>query len=407
MPRRISLWVLTILLFIGTAFVWQSLRAQTSSLPYSLPNDNAGCPSNCRQIQWKAGSDLWNNGSLPVYSPQVACSGAVGDGVTDNTTAINNCINSAANGTAVYLPAGTYFINGAVQLKSDVVLRGAGPPTQLNLGASGKLTTRNFSTSSNLTPSTSYGCNPTSSCVPYHLSGTPGKGDTSVIISSGSVSTGQWIMITSDDDPTLVNATGTDGLCRWCGANNGFQTMDQIVQVTNVSGSTLTLSRPLYYKLFTNPSYRVITFPTQKAGYEYFHVTATADIGSSPIIRLQGCLYCWVKGVETQNTGSSSGAVHVEVDYSYGDEIRDGYYHDQRSGASGSGYGIHFMFLNSDHKPPRLRIRGRRIRDSHPLQLCGRRLYRRPDVSRFRSNLARGPPVYGSVRGQCHFASYR
>ena len=38
------------------------------------------------------------------------------------------------------------------------------------------------------------------------------------------------------------------------------------------------------------------------------------------------------------------------MDYSYGDEIRDNYVHDQRSGASGSGYGIYFQFTNSDSK---------------------------------------------------------
>ena len=36
------------------------------------------------------------------------------------------------------------------------------------------------------------------------------------------------------------------------------------------------------------------------------------------------------------------------MDFSYGDEIRDNYLHDQRSGASGAGYGIYFQFVNSD-----------------------------------------------------------
>jgi hypothetical protein len=40
----------------------------------------------------------------------------------------------------------------------------------------------------------------------------------------------------------------------------------------------------------------------------------------------------------------------MELDYSYGNEIRDSYFHDQRSGASGSGYGIYFQFTNGDHK---------------------------------------------------------
>jgi len=351
---------LAVLTLLGVALTAQHLLAQGTA--YDLPNDNTGCPANCRQISWQAGSDLWNSGTLPNYTP-VTCSGLAGNGTTDDGTAIQACINKASAGTAVFIPAGTYLINSTVRLKSGIVLRGAkafaGPPylpaadataTTFNLGASGWLTTQSFSSSSGLTPSTSYGCNPSSSCVPYHLSGSPQKGDTSVTVSSGSASVGQWIAITSDDDPTLVSATGEDGFCQWCGANNGYQTMQQIVQVTNVAGSVLTLSRPLYYKLYQNPSYRIINFGTQKAGYENFRVNETGDTGAGQIITLQACLYCWVQGVETYNTGSSSGSAHIEMDYSYGAEIRSNYVHDGRSSASGANYGVYFQFLSSDHK---------------------------------------------------------
>jgi len=349
---------IAVLMYVAVAPAAQPLLAQS---PYDLPNDNNGCPANCRQIPWSVGSDQWNGGSLPSYT-QSSCSGLAGDGKTDDGPAIQNCINKASSNTAVFVPAGTYLINSAVRLKNNVVLRGAKPSglpflptadsaaTTFNLGASGWLTTQNFSASSNLTPPTTYGCNPASGCVPYHLSGTPQKGNTTVTISSGSVSSGQWIAITSDDDPTLVSSTGEDGFCQWCGANNGYQTMQQIVQVTGVNGSILSLTRPLYYKLYNNPSYRIITFPTQKAGFENFRVNVTGDIGAGQIITLQGCLYCWVKGVETYNTGSSSGSAHIELDYSYGAEIRDNYVHDGRSSASGANYGIYFQFINSDHK---------------------------------------------------------
>ena len=75
---------------------------------YSLPNVNSGCPSNCRQIPWQAGSDLWNGGTLPVYS-QVTCTGLHADGVTDDSAGIQACITNAAANTAVYLPADKVF----------------------------------------------------------------------------------------------------------------------------------------------------------------------------------------------------------------------------------------------------------------------------------------------------------
>jgi hypothetical protein len=61
-------------------------------------------------------------------------------------------------------------------------------------------------------------------------------------------------------------------------------------------------------------------------------------------------LYCWVKGVETYMTGSSSGSAHVEMDFCYGNEIRDSYFHDGRSSASGANYGVFVNFVNSDLK---------------------------------------------------------
>lgn len=347
-----------LLLLIGGAFSGPRLLAQT----YSLPNNNAGCPSSCRVIPWQAGSDLWNGGVLPNYT-SVTCKGLAGNGTTDDGPAIQTCINNASTGTAVLIPAGTYLVNSTVRLKSNVVLRGAGPTTQINEGAGGWLTTQNFSYTS-ISGYNGYATFPT----PSTLNGTPTKGDTTVTIGSGSVSVGTWIKIFGNDDPSLINDTGTDGTCAWCADNSGWYVQQQMVQVTGFvsgsggAGSVVSINRPLYYTPYTasitvqgkvepaGAKYNIITFPTQKAGFENFHVTATGDIGATPIILLQGCLYCWVKGVETQDSGSSSGGAHVEMDFTYGNEIRDGYYHDQRSGASGSGYGVYFQFVNSDAK---------------------------------------------------------
>jgi hypothetical protein len=351
--------------FLPRAFALASLISLSLAGPiaaqnaYDLPNDNSGCPGNCRQIPWKAGSDLWNNGTLPNYS-SVTCTGLAGNGTTNDGPAIQSCINAASSGTAVYVPAGTYLINSTIRLKSNVVLRGAkasGQPflpaadstaTTFVLGSNGMFTTQNFSASDSgyMSPPTTYAAKSPG----YALSGAPKKGDTTITTSTGSLSSGQWIAIFADNDPSLVTVNGEDGVCQWCGDNTGYDVMQQIVQVTSVSGSTATLSRPLYYTLYKNPEYRKYTFPTQKAGFENFRVNAASDIGPDQVILLSGCLYCWVKGVETYNTGSNSGSAHIELDYSYGNEIRDNYVHDGRSSASGANYGIYFQFVNSDHK---------------------------------------------------------
>jgi hypothetical protein len=61
--------------------------------------------------------------------------GAVGDGVTDDSTAIQNAINSISSGT-IYFPNGTYLINTGITLKPRVVLFAhAGSNTNISAGA--------------------------------------------------------------------------------------------------------------------------------------------------------------------------------------------------------------------------------------------------------------------------------
>jgi hypothetical protein len=353
---------------------------------YSLPNNNSGCPANCRQIPWKAGSDLWNGGTLPTYTG-VTCTGLHNDGATDDGPGIQACINALGMNQAAVIPAGTnYYVNSTVYLKSNTVLRGAqmegGPPflptaqsgsTRLIMGSNGTIELGDVSWNSSLVPGVSYG----QSSLPstYTLSGSPQKGDTQVTIGSGSVSAGTWIIVYGNDDPATVSNTGQDGFCKWCGANDGAYIRSQIVQVTSIAsgsggaGSVVNISRPLYYPLYTSsvdvtcPSgsgtctepagakYTIINFNVTEAGVENLRLDGSYyDKGAGQIVLVQGCLYCWVQGVETYVSGSNNLSAHIETDASYGVEIRHNAAHDQRSGASGAGYGIYFQFINSDHK---------------------------------------------------------
>lgn len=52
--------------------------------------------------------------------------GAIGDGVTDDTTALQSAITAAA-GSELFIPAGTYLISSALVVPSDTTIRGAGP----------------------------------------------------------------------------------------------------------------------------------------------------------------------------------------------------------------------------------------------------------------------------------------
>jgi hypothetical protein len=71
---------------------------------------------------------------------------------------------------------------------------------------------------------------------------------------------------------------------------------------------------------------------------------------SGPHINVDGCVFCWVKGVETYNTPDVAKAYPVYLQYSYGAEIRDSYFHFGQGNGGDRNYGIGMFGPNSDHK---------------------------------------------------------
>ena len=53
--------------------------------------------------------------------------GAVGNGVADDTTAIQAAVNATPTGTTIYFPAGTYLVSNSITINKPLVVRGAGP----------------------------------------------------------------------------------------------------------------------------------------------------------------------------------------------------------------------------------------------------------------------------------------
>lgn len=333
------------LLVIVAGFVEQQPLAQSV---YDLPNDNNGCPTTCRQIPWQAGSDLWNGGILPTYIQDPACVGLLADGITDNTSAINKCIASAVSGHAVFIPAGTYYVAGRINMQSNVVLRGAksavapwlpssdATQTTLKLGTSGQIYFAGGSTGSDKA------VDPASNLT---------KGTTTIIMAAGhGFVAGDWLVISEFPDPNLVfNING----CTWCGFGSSDQNhfMTQVFQATNVTGNTVTLSRPLYYTFQSSlsPVVRKLTPGTYRAGLENMRLDGSA-YDHPAFIYISLGFEDWVKGVETYLTGSAAKAAHVYMEWSYGLEIRDGFFHHSRDVSSDHGYGAYFFAPNSDHK---------------------------------------------------------
>lgn len=345
--------------FMGAALVGPRLLAQGL---YELPNNDAGCPANCRQIPWRAGSDLWNGGTLPVL-PGTTCNGLVeGNGTTNNASTIQSCINAAPNDTAVMIPAGMYYVNAKINLRSRVVLRGAGggPGAQGmwisssypgDVGAGSKVTTLKFGASGGIQTS---GSDSRGSAV--SLSSGYNKGSTTLVTSSSpGVSVGDWIVISElqGDSEIPSSWTGDQGSCGWCGESDDTgRVMTQIVQVTSVSGNNVGIGRPMYYTFKSNlsPRFSKLNGTTLKAGVEGMKLWGSTNSRNSAHIKLDSCVYCWIKDVETYNTPDVPKAYPVYMEYSYGVEIRDSYFHFGQGNDADTNYGVGMFGPNSDHK---------------------------------------------------------
>ncbi len=315
------------------------------SASYDLPID--------RTIPWLAGSDQWNGGTLPTYTP-VKCSGLTeGNGISNNGPAIQTCINNAAANSAVTIPAGIYYVNSNITLKSNVVLRGAKSSGAPYLPAPDAFaTTFKFGSNGAITIGTTESIG---SAVALSSGYTKGS-QTLVTSSNPGLTVNDWIAVTENGDPSIpTTITGDDGNCTWCGGpygnGQGTELIEQFVQVTSISGNTIGISRPLYWTYLANqsPAIKTMRFSIQKAGLE--NIRLDGSYADHPaFITMEGALFSWVKGVETYNAGSAGKAAHVKIQYSHAVEVRDSYFHFGRNSSSDRNYGFALFFWNSDHK---------------------------------------------------------
>ncbi len=306
---------------------------------YDVPSD--------RRVTWNAGLD--SVGGIPKYT-NVTCTGLDPTGKTNNVSQINACIAAASAGTAVYIPAGVYLINGTINMKSGVALRGAktsAPPflptadssaTTFNVG-SNYVSFYGGSKSANWSPGAGLGTKITSGYT---------QGSRSLTLSSVSgYNVNDYISIFQDDDPSIISTYQ----CNYCGEDNGnYHTKQQYAKITNISGNTITIDRPVYYVTpnVTTPQVRKQIMGISKSGIE--NIRLNGNGGNPHIIFMTFAVNCWVKGVETYNTGGVSGNNHIELDFSHQCEVRDNYVHTGSGHDSGANYGITIFFWNSDHK---------------------------------------------------------
>jgi hypothetical protein len=252
----------------------------------------------------------WSNsgvGGIPARTTNCAS-------LTSSATVsqINSALSSCPSGETVALAAGTYSISGTIQVPSNVTLRGAGAnQTILNAtGGGGGYVVALGSGGPGYSP--------------VNITAGATNGSTSITLSNASgVTTNSYLVIAETNNPAFVSSNGSEGQCTWCDGwtSSGSLARGQIVQVTAVSGSTVTISPGLYGAYTQSPIAVPFNMSASYAGVENLQVYAN-NTGYAADFGLSSCAYCWVKGVE----GNYTDGDQLEDYWGYRDEIRDSYF---------------------------------------------------------------------------------
>jgi hypothetical protein len=225
---------------------------------------------------------------------------------------INAALASCHSGEAVVLAAGTYTIPGTLHVPSNVTLRGAGADkTILNATGSGEAPLLLGSGSV--------------AFLPRVLSSGASAGSTQITLGTTlGITAGTFLVVTESNDPNYVTTAGSGGNCNWCDGGwtpTGNYARGQIVEVTGVSGNTVTISPGLYTAYTHAPIAVAFKMAASYAGVENLQVRAN-NTGYAANFAMDLCAYCWIKAVESNYADGD----HVEVSWGYHDEIRDSYF---------------------------------------------------------------------------------
>ena len=317
------------------------LITPTANGVYDLPDGS--CPDDCRRIDWDAGLDP--EGGIPDYPVGITMNTTdTGheyycdpSGVVDCASNLQKALDNCSANHAVYLPTGSFGISATLDLPSYVALRGAGSDvTTIKLTGGNGLRfdgTKNYGSEIDMTED-------------------PAKGDTQFVLAhTNGLSVNDWISIFQDNDPSIpVSINGNGSNCFWCGEDNGQHTMQQFARITAISGTTISVNRPLYYDYndaANDAAVKRVNFGIVKAGIEDLKIDGSGVNGS--LITAWHARHSWIRAVETYMAGDSSGDAHLAMYWCHGIELRDSYLHHGKGNGSGQNY-IYALYWNSDHK---------------------------------------------------------
>jgi hypothetical protein len=267
-----------------------------------------------RRIEWRPGIP----GGIPIRTTIFTSVkddpfNAKGDGLADDTVALQSAIEACPSNQVVYLPAGVYRITNSIFIRrSGITVRGDGPDkTQIRYHGPPGLV---------LNMQTGFYDYDFARSTPYDLVGGYEKGSTNVLTATNDWDVGDIILFDQlNDDSYLVFGTGDSGHCNWCGRLSGNRASGQLVEVLSRTETDITFEQPLYrtYTGSLSPQGVKVTGVLRWTGVEDLTVTnATSTLDT---VWLHGAAYCWFKNARLDRSHRR----HLWLAHDYRCEIRD------------------------------------------------------------------------------------
>jgi len=234
---------------------------------------------------------------------------------------INSALSGCPSGQVVLLNPGTYnTASNGITIPSNVTLRGSGPTqTIINSSGTGGIPIVQFGN----------GAAPRAGTNTAIIGGATQGSNAITVASSSGIGAGM-LMILTQSDLSYMTSQGDNGTCSWCSGGIGGDS-GQTVLVTNVNGTTITFSPPLYIALTNSPLAFPFNVGCTNAGLENLKISAQ-QVGYNPNINFSGVTNSWVKNVESDFADGS----HLYLYYSLHNTVRDSFFHDGYSHGPGT-----------------------------------------------------------------------
>ena len=230
---------------------------------------------------------------------------AVGDGVADDTAAIQNAINACPAGQFVYIPAGTYKINALTDRRNDITIRGAGMGQTVLMMYGGGNGALDFGS----------GDWPRPTADRDVVSGATAGNNTITVSSTAGIAPGKLIRLEQTDPTWVKSPYGTKN-------NVGL-----IFKVTATTATTITFFPSLPFALTNSPKLAVYSNPLiQNVGLEDLKIDMT-NSGAGSAVFVEQAFGCWIKSVEVYHSNTRQ----LWFLWAMNCEVRECYVHDMRS----------------------------------------------------------------------------